>query len=212
MDILTSVLIASIYRFRPIAEYTLDGGTSEWLHLWPLPTRIITASNASPGTLAVACSWSVVETASGVICACLPTLRPLVKMATTKVNMGLKSRSLTVHRSGTEYIAMGDSHFGSDSVAKPGLHRSETDKEASHMYPGEEEVDLPRRSGSKRVASYSGMRPPTSDGPKDVPSKHANDEIMIQTEITVSITSKDSTGQDPLRPWEIVATNPGRAI
>ncbi|KAJ4387564.1 hypothetical protein N0V93_008159 [Gnomoniopsis smithogilvyi] len=183
------VLIASVYRFRPIMEYNFEGGTK---------------------TLAIACSWSVVETAAGVICACLPTLRPLVKLARNKVNMGIKSRSLTKHHPGTEYIAMGDSnHYRADSMAKPSLKQLDAARDASYMYPGEEELGSPSRTG---FSSHPAVRPTTSEGPTQFPGKHASDEIIIQTEITVSIANKDSLPQGALRPWEMVVEKPGRAM
>lgn len=208
---IASVLIASVYRFRPIMQYNFEGGTSKWslgsnFSIRPCLTAII-------GTLAVACSWSVVETAAGVICACLPTLRPLVKLARTKVNMGMKSRSLTKHRPGTEYIAMGDSnHFGSDSMVKPSLKQLNTVKDASYMYPGEEELGSPSRTG---FSSHPAVRPTTSEGQMQFPGTkhgHASDEIIIQTEITVSIADKDSLPQGSLRPWEMHVEKPGRAM
>lgn len=131
-------------------------------------------------------------------------------MARTKVGMGMKSKSLTKHRPGTEYIAMGDSdHYRNDSMAKPSLKQLDGVKDASYMYPGEEELGSPSRTG---FSSHPAVRPTTSEGPTThYNGKHGNDEIMIQTEITVSIADKDSLPHT-LRPWEMVVEKPGRAM
>ncbi|KAF4541563.1 Integral membrane protein [Lasiodiplodia theobromae] len=57
------VLFASIYRFTTIMQFE------------PLDTT---------WTLATACTWCVVEVATGIISACLPTLRPLMRMVSSQ--------------------------------------------------------------------------------------------------------------------------------
>lgn len=134
-------------------------------------------------------------------------------MATKSVNITKKSRSHTVHGAGTEYIVMDDSQYGGGSITKPPLSHlgSNKDKEVGFRYPGEEDLHSPHRTSHP---SLPVGRPPTSDGPKKSSVKHtpADDEIVIQTEITVSIANKDSIREDSMRPWEIVAGKPGRAV
>lgn len=94
-------------------------------------------------------------------------------------------------------------------MAKPSLKHIDANKDASFMYPGEEELDSPNQPC---FAPHPGVRPTTSEGQKNFSGKHASDEIVIQTEITVSIADKDSIPKGPLRPWEIVVEKPGRAL
>jgi hypothetical protein len=58
-----SVLFASIYRFTTIMSFDMADTT---------------------GTLAVACTWCVIEIAAGIISACLPTLRPLMVLVSSQ--------------------------------------------------------------------------------------------------------------------------------
>ncbi|KAI9726853.1 MAG: hypothetical protein M1834_001485 [Cirrosporium novae-zelandiae] len=58
-----SVVFASIYRFTTIFQF--ESSDMTW-------------------TLATACTWCVIETATGVISACLPTLRPLMRVVSSK--------------------------------------------------------------------------------------------------------------------------------
>lgn len=57
------MLFASIYRFTTIMAFDMTDTT---------------------GTLATACTWCVVEVASGIISACLPTLRPLMLIVSSQ--------------------------------------------------------------------------------------------------------------------------------
>ncbi|EKG15209.1 hypothetical protein MPH_07543 [Macrophomina phaseolina MS6] len=85
----SSVLFASIYRFTTIMQFQVSDTT------W---------------TLATACTWCVVEVASGIISACLPTLRPLMKMVSSQFGSS-KSRSKgstqPLSRGNTELITIG---------------------------------------------------------------------------------------------------------
>lgn len=62
-------------------------------------------------TLATPCTWCVVECACGVICACLPTLRPLAKMVTSRFASLSRSRNKTTSAGGsrgpTELVTIG---------------------------------------------------------------------------------------------------------
>ncbi|OJD32276.1 uncharacterized protein BKCO1_3900088 [Diplodia corticola] len=66
------VLFASIYRFTTIMQFQTTDTT------W---------------TLATACTWCVVEVASGIISACLPTLRPLMRMVSSQFGGSSRGRS-----------------------------------------------------------------------------------------------------------------------
>ena len=76
-----SVLCASAYRFVTVMQFDVADTT---------------------GTLATACTWCVVEVASGIISACLPTLRPLMLLISSQF-------SSTRNRSGEELATGGRS-------------------------------------------------------------------------------------------------------
>jgi hypothetical protein len=84
------VLCASSYRFATIMEFDIADTT---------------------GTLATACTWCVVEVASGIISACLPTLRPLMLLVSSQFGSTLnrsKKDSANERRStNTELITIG---------------------------------------------------------------------------------------------------------
>ncbi|KAJ4111472.1 hypothetical protein NW768_011826 [Fusarium equiseti] len=81
------VLFASIYRFTTIMQF--DPVDTTW-------------------TLATACTWCVVEVACGTIALCLPTLRPLMLMVSSKFE-SVASRNVTGHRgkTPTELVTIG---------------------------------------------------------------------------------------------------------
>lgn len=84
--------------------------------------------NRRPGTLATPCTWCVVESACGVICACLPTLRPLAKKVSTKFGSSEKSKSRTTRSRGpTELVTIGgggtNSHLNSRAMTKSPFQR-----------------------------------------------------------------------------------------
>jgi hypothetical protein len=124
---LPSVVIASIYRFSLI---------------------FIFHANDVAWTLADAQTWCVVETAAGVISACLPTTAPLVKTCTKGFISTARSlsRSNLTH-SGTQNLSKGDAGgTGSNSAAKrmmglrvEGTHRSNGSYGLSEMGPGSRE-------------------------------------------------------------------------
>lgn len=68
--------------------------------------------DAVTDTLATPCTWCVVESACGVICANLPTLRPLAKMVSSRFGSTDKSgsKSKSVSRGPTELVTIGGSH------------------------------------------------------------------------------------------------------
>ncbi|RMZ67765.1 integral membrane [Pyrenophora seminiperda CCB06] len=88
----TFVLFASIYRFTTIMQFDMADTT---------------------GTLATACTWCVVEVACGIMSACLPTLRPLMLMVSSKFS-STQNRSRKASNSGgqsdkTELVTIGGS-------------------------------------------------------------------------------------------------------
>ncbi|KAI5791892.1 hypothetical protein EDC01DRAFT_784708 [Geopyxis carbonaria] len=89
------VVFASIYRFITIFQFN------------PIDTS---------WTLATACTWCVVECAAGIISACLPTLRPLLKSFTSKFDSTRQGKSLghtTPHANsaGRELVTIGGSEI-----------------------------------------------------------------------------------------------------
>ncbi|KAK7957754.1 hypothetical protein PG996_010799 [Apiospora saccharicola] len=80
------VLFASIYRFTTIMRWQIEDTT------W---------------TLAEACTWCVVESACGVISACLPTLRPVMMKISSQWGSLNSSR-----RNGTKTTGLGKSGLG----------------------------------------------------------------------------------------------------
>lgn len=95
------VLFASIYRFTTIMQFQMTDTT------W---------------TLATACTWCVVEVASGIISACLPTLRPLMKMVSTQfgssrsrskgtTNLSRNNELVTIGGTGAKRSQTGERHF-----------------------------------------------------------------------------------------------------
>lgn len=94
-------------------------------------------------------------------------------------------------------------------MAKPSLNQLDSGRDTSYMYPGEEELSSPSRPG---YSSHPAVRPPTSEGQMQFSGKHPSDEIVVQTEITVSIANKDSLPEGSLRPWEMVVVKPGGAM
>jgi hypothetical protein len=87
---MSSVLFASIYRFTTIMAFDMADTT---------------------GTLAVACTWCVIEIASGIISACLPTLRPLVMMVSSQFGSTMgrsgKGSSGGGHSGKTDLVTIG---------------------------------------------------------------------------------------------------------
>jgi hypothetical protein len=85
-----SVLFASIYRFTTIMAFDVADTT---------------------GTLAVACTWCVIEIASGISSACLPTLRPLMVLVSSQFGstMGRSGKGSTGggRSNNTELITIG---------------------------------------------------------------------------------------------------------
>ncbi|KAL4897644.1 hypothetical protein BDV59DRAFT_197919 [Aspergillus ambiguus] len=95
------VVFASIYRFSLI--FIFDVNDIAW-------------------TLADAQTWCVVETAAGVISACLPTTIPLLKACTR----GFVSTARSLSRSNpTQSASLGASRRGAESAAAPGKPNGE---------------------------------------------------------------------------------------
>lgn len=97
-------------------------------------------------TLATACTWCVVECACGVICACLPTLRPLAKKVSSqfgstqdKSKMGKSNSRATELRT----IGGGASHMNSRAMTRSPFQK--LGKDSEYMYPGEDDLSTPTR-------------------------------------------------------------------
>lgn len=214
------MLLASLYRFRPIAEYNPADGTREWRRQ-PFTVLFFSSSYSSIGTIALACSWSVVELAAGVISACLPTLRPLVRKASNQVGKTIKSR---IHTGNTQMELIATCACGSQADlggAKPRrdpFQRLGTShSEARFMYPGEEHlVASPCRSSFPPVPPVPVPASPSSRGSRGLSgSGHGNpiEDLIIQvnTEVTVSIDPK-RTERDEICPWESVVISAGTGV
>ncbi|CAN8097932.1 unnamed protein product [Discula destructiva] len=169
----------------------------------------------------MALTCSVVESAAGVICACLLTLRPLVKIVTSRMNMTTQTRNVTTHRPGTgnEYIAMGDTHYDNDSLGKPTSSRLESRSRGARSIYAEEEdgSELDSLSNPAQCAPASRpapalLRTASSARLKNAPPRKVDEEIVVQTEITISIATKDSADPESLQPWEASVAIPGRVV
>jgi hypothetical protein len=77
-----------------------------------------------PGTVARPCLWSLIETSSGVVSVCLPTIGPLLHMAAKKLGISRSSANVPSRipqtkpfvRSNDRSIALDKSGTGSISV------------------------------------------------------------------------------------------------
>jgi hypothetical protein len=90
LTVVGSVLFASIYRFTTIMGFDMADTT---------------------GTLAIGCTWCVIEIASGIISACLPTLRPLMVLISSQFGstMGRSGQgaSAGARSNNTELVTIG---------------------------------------------------------------------------------------------------------
>jgi hypothetical protein len=68
--------VVSIIRANYVSTVSFTNGTCKFT-----PVNIITRTNSPPGQNAFGAMWSVVETYLAIVCACLPTLRPLYEKA-----------------------------------------------------------------------------------------------------------------------------------
>lgn len=99
-------------------------------------------------TLATACTWCVVECACGVICACLPTLRPLAKKVSSQFGSTQnKSRTTKSGSRATELVTIGggNSHMNSRAMTKSPFQKLGSKDGDYNMYPGEEDLSTPTR-------------------------------------------------------------------
>lgn len=111
--------------------------------VWKILTKIAV-------TLATACTWCVVECACGVICACLPTLRPLAKKVSSQFGSTQnKSRTTKSGSRATELVTIGggNSHMNSRAMTKSPFQKlgSKDGGGEYGMYPGEEDLSTPTR-------------------------------------------------------------------
>ena len=74
------------------------------------------SKNDIPYTLAPLLAWSAIEMAAGIISACLPTMRPLLRIVTSKVS---RSKLLSFSRTGgTQSLAGHDTSNGRNSTSQ----------------------------------------------------------------------------------------------
>lgn len=119
------------------------------------------------GTLATPCTWCVVESACGVICACLPTLRPLAKKVSTKFGSSEKSKSRTTRSHGpTELVTIGggtNSHLNSRAMTKSPFQRLDeaadgaADHDGATLHGGHGSHGLSSTAGSKKTTVTTTM-------------------------------------------------------
>lgn len=207
-----SVLLASIYRFWPIMQYSSDDGISKCHKPYMRCTYDRNSwSDYLTGTIALACSSSVVELAAGVISACLPTLRPLVRKASDRVNKTVKSRALT---GSPQPDLMGKSRSqpdgGSTQHARDPFERLGTSySENCSVYPRDDPTPSPRHSNIplERMGSTNFSRKSARQ------SRTATEKelfVQVETKITVSIERME-TGREEVCPWETVVISGGKA-
>ncbi|KAF3765113.1 hypothetical protein M406DRAFT_340580 [Cryphonectria parasitica EP155] len=116
------VLVASIYRFSTLMSFNEEDTTF---------------------TLATPCTWCVVESACGVICANLPTLRPLAKKFSNKFGSSEKSRSRTNGSLGpTELVTIGRSQQMNSRITRTKSPFERLDDESSEG----DAYDVPTRN------------------------------------------------------------------
>ncbi|KAL1633582.1 hypothetical protein SLS58_011034 [Diplodia intermedia] len=187
------VLFASIYRFTTIMQFQTTDTT------W---------------TLATACTWCVVEVASGIISACLPTLRPLMRMVSSQFGGSSRGRSgkgnttsgnnpsrntelITIGGTGAKRSQTGERHFkrledaSVTAVAGPGSDDGSAGSDKTtgagpypHRY-GNSTTVMGRSSHSDHLHQYS-------DDGVDAGSSHVRgDGSSDQLPLTSIVVTKD---------------------
>lgn len=91
-----SVVFTSAYRFSTLLEFE--------------PTD-------TPWTLAKACNWCLIECSSGIISACMPTLRPLFVMLSSKFASSIDTRTRTT---GVQGSGLNRHDVGGSALRPPG--------------------------------------------------------------------------------------------
>ncbi|KAG9189276.1 hypothetical protein G6011_06144 [Alternaria panax] len=149
------VLFASIYRFTTIMQFDMADTT---------------------GTLATACTWCVVEVASGIISACLPTLRPLMLLVSSQF-------SSTRNRSGKGSATGGRSHNTElITIGGTGSKRNQDFKRLKSAYNVHSDVITTRvAEGRDDASSFSGDERPLAS-------------VTYLREVRSSLSRKSSVG------------------
>lgn len=184
---------------------------ASWFFL-PNPLLI---SSIWTGTIAMACSWSVVELAAGVISACLPTLRPLIKKVSKTVSDAIGSGGRTGHGRTRHNTATG-SISDQKLVTTNSPHRLRTSHSSEARFihmgmtpgayepPAMDRGDLPLVPIKPCNAKARALeRLSASASLKSI-------AIQVDTEITVSIEHVTSNREE-MCPWETVVVSSGRA-
>lgn len=168
---LASVLFASIYRFTTIMHWQVEDTT------W---------------TLAEACTWCVVESACGVISACLPTLRPVM----TKLSSQWGSRnSSRRHQTRTTGQGQSKGEFGTETIGGTAMGAHVT--AGGGGGGGHHGSGSGIRSGPRSKHGFAKMDSDTDGHSLDeLPlQKHAGG-IQVQSDFSVSTTEHHAADED----------------
>lgn len=163
------VLIASIYRFTTIMAFNMMDTTGKFLCRARWPRHSLTCQPA--GTLATACTWCVVETGCGVICACLPTLRPLAKKVSSQFsstgNKSSRSRTGAASRGPNELVTIGGTGGSKHAISRNKFSRLGKD-DPNIQLDSIEYLELDNNgNGGHRQDSQFGNRAHVSAGDRD---------------------------------------------
>ncbi|KAK8119736.1 uncharacterized protein PG998_004362 [Apiospora kogelbergensis] len=164
------VLFASIYRFTTIMHWQIEDTT------W---------------TLAEACTWCVVESACGVISACLPTLRPVMMKISSQwgsLNSSRRGGTRTTGLSGGKSRGFGSDSAGLVTIGG-GTGASAT---ASGRRPG------PRSHAFSKMDESAADNHSLDEYPLQSPSppNGKNDGIQVQSGFAVQHSSSGSRSDD----------------
>jgi len=151
------VLFASIYRFTTIMQFDMADTT---------------------GTLATACTWCVVEVATGIISACLPTMRPLMLLVSSQF-------SSTRNRSGQGSATGGRSHKTElVTIGGTGSKRNQDFRRLKNDYDVHSNVIATHTNGGRDDASsLSGDERPLASVTYRQEARHSSSRKSSTTEL-----------------------------
>lgn len=166
------------------------------------------------GTIAMACSWSVVELAAGVISACLPTLRPLIKKVSKTVSDAIGSGGRTGHGR-TRHNTPNGSISDQKLVTTKSPHRLRTSHSSEarsiHLTPGAYEPRAMDRGDLPLVPIKPCRAKVRTPERLSTSTSLQSIAIQVETEITVSI-ERVVSNRDESCPWETVVASSGRTV
>ena len=157
LTVVRSVLFASIYRFTTIMQFDMADTT---------------------GTLATACTWCVVEVATGIISACLPTMRPLMLLVSSQF-------SSTRNRSGQGSATGGRSHKTElVTIGGTGSKRNQDFRRLKNDYDVHSNVIATHTNGGRDDASsLSGDERPLASVTYRQEARHSSSRKSSTTEL-----------------------------